>query len=367
MKSSALSTSNSILRQKIRINPEVITELQQDPYPVLFTTFDEVRDWFESIRTDQINTRLRVKYSEEEFELYDAIRKIAKTGDLKLCERYQFPSPQSRQFIAFKLLVDYDFIVMVEREVWEELARILKKDKLHRILPKLTDYYYSFGHWDRHNKLLKVLEDKILDEDIKKRVANQFFKKLIEHRNEFKKDLENSFNFRNTLIYERAPFIYGLLLKDKYTNHYCTIKEKISDLIKTGQIANLKEKINNDVSFAMVLVERYYDLEKALLPDSGKLGMKWARPKEALAEYLLPIKSTFSEMRIYRPGYWTVRLLNSFVNTDAYSETRFDVAPLQTSDQALGQSYATRHGYVVHGEVQLNSDLERARKRALKA
>lgn len=365
MKSPDLSISNQILSPMIkgRSKSGVIAELQGDPNPILFKTFDEVRDWFETIRTNQINERLETWYSDEEFELFEAVREISRTGSIKLCEQYRFPSPQSRQFLAFKLLVYYDFTVMVEREVWDELNRIPKKYKPHRILPKLTDYYYSFGHWDRHNNLLIELEAKILDEGIKKRAVVQFFKKLLEHRDKFKRDLENSFNFKNTLIYKRAPLIYGIFFKNKYPDQYGTIKEEISDLIKAEAISTLKEKVNNDLSFAMVFVNYYYDLKIALSQERGKPGPKWVPPKEAIADYVLPIKFVFSQLRIKHPGYWTVRLLNSFANTDIYSEIRFDESPLQMPDEGLGQTYAARHGYVVHGEVQLNSDLKRARKK----
>lgn len=239
--------------------------------------------------------------------------KYEKELEMTLCELYRLPLPESRQFIAFKILAENDFSVMVERKVWIELERVLKPDKLHRILPKHTDYYYSFGHWERYNKLVREIEAVISDEEIKESEKDQFFEELIALRDKFRKELETSFNFRNSLIYERSPFVYGMILRHNYRKHYRTIKEDVQYQIKTRHIGELKVKVNNDLSYALVFVNLYYDLKKALSPESGKRGGQYVPPKEAIADYTLPVNEIVKRLGISHPRYWTVRLLNSFV------------------------------------------------------
>lgn len=282
---------------------------------------------------------------------------------MTLCELYRLPLPESRQFIAFKILAENDFSVMVERKVWIELERVLKPDKLHRILPKHTDYYYSFGHWERYNKLVREIEAVISDEEIKESEKDQFFEELIALRDKFRKELETSFNFRNSLIYERSPFVYGMILRHNYRKHYRTIKEDVQYQIKTRHIGELKVKVNNDLSYALVFVNLYYDLKKALSPESGKRGGQYVPPKEAIADYTLPVNEIVKRLGISHPRYWTVRLLNSFVNTDVYSETLFENETVVTPEYIHNASWDKSRGYKVPGEHKLNRDLQKAKEK----
>jgi len=84
MKSPELTKSNPILSKKIRCSPSIIEELEQEPVPILFKTYDEVRIWFESIWRKQIEDLLDTSYSNEEFALNEAIRVISRQGDVSL-------------------------------------------------------------------------------------------------------------------------------------------------------------------------------------------------------------------------------------------------------------------------------------------
>ena len=472
-----------------RGNPELIAKLEQEPEPILFRTYDEIRIWFESIWRKQIDGRLSTPYSNEEYAFFEAIKVISSQGDvtlvsllrpdeklkikkyadehkvksesnilrglshifgtnhkpnvnewnysngnvqvafseisyeylnesemfvtedfkdhseianlslkgwaaynylgllsfpnknkktnkkknkyanelgMTLCKLYGLPLPESHQFIAYKILVYYDFTVMVEPKEWDELKRILKAAKLHRILPKYPDYYYNLRPWDRHNNLLEEIEDVIKNESIKNNKANQYRKDLIKLRQSFREKNELDFNYRNPLIYERAPFFYGLILKDLYIKHFDSIKEDIQYLIKTRHIADLKEKVKNCLSYAMVLVNLYYDLEKALSPESGKAGGQYKPPKEAIADYILKVYEITMKLGISHPRYWTLLLLNSFVNTCVYSETRFDEEPLESSGrvkQAFTSEWARKYGFILHGEPRLKNDIQLAQKK----
>ena len=146
-------------------------------------------------------------------------------------------------------------------------------------------------------------------------------------------------------------------------NHYDSIKEEIKSLVKMRQITDLKEKVNNSLSFAMVFVDHYYDLKKALSHESRERGGQYVPPREAIADYTLPVYKIVKKLGISHPRYWTVRLLNSLVNTDVYSETLFENETVVTPEYIHNASWDKSRGYKVPGEHKLNRDLQDARKK----
>lgn len=483
MKNSKLSISNQILSPMIksRGNPEVIAKLEQEPNPILFSTYDEVHMWFESIKSKQINDRLRTPHSIEEFTLYQAIKVISSQGnvtlvsllrqeeklkikkyadehtvksesnillgltqifgtnhkpnvnewnysnrnfhvafseisyeylneiemffaegnneqleianltligraafnylgslslpqerefaselELTLCELYELPLPETAQFAAFNIIANYDFTVMPEHKVWYELKRLLKSERLRRILPKHIKYYYSLRYWDRLNDLIREIDAEIPANVNKKAKFDQFCAELEIHINNFRNEIERSFNYRNTIIYERYPIVFGLICKYKNKGHYRIIKKDIQKRIKTRHIADLKMQVNNDLSYAMTFVNLYYDSELALLPEKGKRGRQYVPPKDALADFILPLTIMVRELGIRSPGYWAVRLINSFVNTDAYSETLYENKTVFTPKDIHDASWAKSRGLRVHGERQLIRDIQKFREKLTK-
>ena len=287
--------------------------------------------------------------------------KYQEMWDRRLTAEYGLPEKDSEEFLGLKLLVTHQYLVTVPDYFWDDRKDVFAD--LPEAMPFLSCPFFDLFPWLEFRCVWRSMCD-ILAQEARwsKRRTEGLNRTVSKALHPFMTEVVKDFNRWNMSAFANRPIILALILQQDQPQIMRSRRRTINWHLRSRDIESLRHFVHQDPLAALAFVHKFYDQRKAFgLGKRHGAGGVVNRP--AIKELAMdPLQTALRKHKVPQAGAWAVRLLNALAGREIYSEKFFEDGPLNLpTGKKTTEEQANSKEMVLHGEVQLQSDIRHQR------